>query len=38
MALALLCLSVNAQHKFTLSGYARDAANGEDLIGVTIYV
>ena len=38
MALALLCLSAAAQQKYTISGYVKDAANGEDLIGVTVYV
>lgn len=27
----------NAQDKFTISGYAKDAKNGEALIGVTVY-
>jgi hypothetical protein len=38
---AWVCLLVNmaqAQEKFTLNGYIRDAANGEELIGVTVYV
>lgn len=26
-----------AQDKFTVSGYAKDAKNGEALIGVTVY-
>jgi hypothetical protein len=37
----LLCLiqvPVFAQTKFTISGYIKDAANGEALIGATIYV
>lgn len=29
--------SANAQEKFTISGYAKDAKNGESLIGVTVY-
>ena len=35
-----LCLVgiAQAQEKFTLNGYIRDAANGEELIGVTVYV
>lgn len=37
----LLFISVvytaNAQDKFTVSGYAKDAKNGEALIGVTVY-
>lgn len=28
---------LSAQQKFTLSGYVKDAVNGEELIGVTIY-
>ncbi len=36
----ILCLVsiVKAQDKVTLSGYIRDATNGEELIGVTVYV
>lgn len=36
----VLCLVgiAQAQDKFTLNGYIRDAANGEELIGVTVYV
>jgi CarboxypepD_reg-like domain/TonB-dependent Receptor Plug Domain len=30
--------NLNAQSKFTLSGYVRDANTGEDLIGVTVYI
>jgi hypothetical protein len=33
-----LPLSVAAQDKATISGYVRDAANGEELIGVTVYI
>jgi len=29
--------TANAQDKFTVSGYAKDAKNGEALIGVTVY-
>ena len=29
--------NANAQDKFTISGYAKDAKNGESLIGVTVY-
>jgi hypothetical protein len=29
--------TVNAQDKFTISGYAKDSKNGEALIGVTVY-
>jgi len=31
-------INSQAQEKFTLSGYIKDAANGEGLIGVSIYV
>jgi len=30
--------NLQAQSKFTLSGYVRDGASGEDLIGVTVYI
>lgn len=30
--------TVNAQSKYTLSGYVRDGTTGEELIGVTVYV
>ncbi len=30
--------SAASDQKFTLSGYVRDAANGEELIGVTVYI
>ena len=29
---------INAQDKLTISGYIKDAANGEGLIGVSVYV
>ena len=29
--------SINAQEKSTISGYLKDAKNGEALIGVTVY-
>ncbi|UII20167.1 TonB-dependent receptor [Fulvivirga ligni] len=29
---------LNAQQKYTLNGYVKDAENGEELIGVTVYV
>jgi hypothetical protein len=40
IVLLLLCagLSANAQNKHTVSGYVKDAANGEGLIGVSVYV
>ncbi|MGC3945060.1 MAG: TonB-dependent receptor [Chryseolinea sp.] len=31
-------LATWAQEKFTLNGYVKDAANGEELIGVSVYV
>jgi hypothetical protein len=30
--------NLNAQSKFTINGYVRDAANGEVLIGATVYI
>jgi hypothetical protein len=40
LLLFLLCLAglSQAQEKYTISGYVKDAANGEGLIGATIYV
>ena len=39
---ALICLvstsSLQAQNKVTLSGYIKDASNGETLIGATVYI
>lgn len=38
--LAFICIfyiNIKAQDKFTISGYAKDAKNGESLIGVTVY-
>ncbi len=34
----LACLFSNAQEKFTINGYVKDAANGEALIGATVLV
>jgi hypothetical protein len=34
----LLSLSAWSQQKFTVNGYVRDAANGEELLGVTVYI
>ena len=34
----LFTWNVSAQEKFTVSGYIKDAANGEGLIGVSVYV
>lgn len=38
MLLSLLGTQINAQEKFTLNGYVKDAETGEELIGVTVYV
>jgi hypothetical protein len=37
LTMSLLALSATAQSKVTLSGYVKDTANGETLIGVTVY-
>ncbi|HEY0653180.1 MAG TPA: TonB-dependent receptor [Chryseosolibacter sp.] len=34
----LLSFSAWSQQKFTINGYVRDASNGEELLGVTVYV
>src|SRR6187399_1238469 len=34
----LLSLQLNAQEKYTLSGKVKDASNGEDLIGATVFI
>ncbi|MCE7990556.1 MAG: TonB-dependent receptor [Roseivirga sp.] len=37
--LVMLCAAAAfAQQKYTLNGYVRDASNGEELLGVTVYV
>jgi hypothetical protein len=36
--LFITALYLRAQEKFTVSGYVNDAANGESLIGATVYV
>lgn len=36
--LFLFSFSAWSQQKFTLNGYVRDASNGEELLGVTVYV
>src|SRR6218665_3723764 len=36
--LLFLPFFVSAQQKFTISGYVKDATNGEALIGATVYV
>ena len=38
LILSLLALSTRAQEKYVLSGTVRDSANGEDMIGATIFV
>lgn len=38
MLLTGICQSLQAQQKFTLNGYIKDATNGEELIGVTVLV
>jgi hypothetical protein len=35
---SLLFISARSQEKVTLNGYVKDADNGEELIGVTIYI
>ncbi len=37
-ALILFALSARSQQKFTINGYVKDAANGEVMIGATVYV
>ncbi|MEQ9402453.1 MAG: TonB-dependent receptor [Cyclobacteriaceae bacterium] len=34
----LVCAYANAQEKFTINGYVKDAANGESLIGATVLI
>jgi len=36
--LLLFCSAAAAQEKVTLNGYVKDAENGEELLGVTIYI
>src|SRR6267154_1172982 len=36
--LTLSCSLLSAQQKFTIDGYVRDIANGEAMIGATVYV
>lgn len=36
-AIVLLSVATHAQNKVTLNGYVKDKANGEELIGVTVY-
>lgn len=38
IVLTTYCLHVAAQEKFTLNGYVKDASNGEELVGVSVYV
>ena len=34
----LVSISALAQQRFAVNGYVKDAENGEELIGVTVYV
>lgn len=36
--LFLLAISIQAQEKYTISGYVKSAASGEELIGATVYI
>jgi len=36
--LLFFCFTVQAQEKVTLNGYVKDSGNGEELIGVTVYI
>jgi len=36
--LLLFFIETNAQERFTISGYVKDASNGEELIGSTVFV
>ena len=38
VAMAFMCIAVNAQDKFTLNGYIKDSANGESIIGATVSI
>jgi hypothetical protein len=38
LILFLFCTTANSQSKVTLNGYIKDADNGEELIGVTVYI
>ena len=38
IALVFLALSANGQQKFTINGYIKDIANGEAMIGATVYI
>jgi len=38
VVLVLLSLTAGAQEMVTLNGYVKDAGNGEELIGVTVYI
>jgi hypothetical protein len=38
LLLAILPSFLNAQEKFTINGYVKDAANGESLIGATVLI
>ncbi|HLZ17383.1 MAG TPA: carboxypeptidase-like regulatory domain-containing protein, partial [Cyclobacteriaceae bacterium] len=38
LLIVLTCSGIYAQQKFTINGYVRDAANGEAMIGATVFV
>lgn len=38
LTLILISLAARSQEKVTLNGYVKDADNGEELIGVTVYI
>jgi len=38
IALVFFALSANSQQKFTINGYVKDVANGEAMIGATVYI
>jgi hypothetical protein len=38
LMLLSVCIQVSAQNRHTVSGYVKDKANGEGLIGVSVYV
>jgi hypothetical protein len=38
LTFAFACFNLQAQQKVTLNGYVKDIQNGEELIGVTVYI
>src|SRR5688572_1249527 len=38
LSLILVLSTTHAQQKYTLNGFVKDAANGEELIGATVYI